>query len=59
MVGSTIRLNSHPFTVVGVAEQKFLGMGRGFVPEVWVPMRMADTIHAQSIMKFRLSDPGC
>ena len=41
-VGETIRLNGHPFTVVGVAEPSFTGVSLDFLPDLWVPIAMVD-----------------
>lgn len=38
VVGSTLRLNRHTFTVVGVAAPEFRGHMAGLVPDVWVPI---------------------
>ncbi len=44
VIGKTLDLNGHPFTVVGVAPERFTGTRKfGFWPDVWVPMQM----HAQ------------
>jgi predicted permease len=40
VVGKTIHLNGHPFTVVGLAPPGFFGVEVGASPEVWVPMMM-------------------
>jgi predicted permease len=40
VVGSTVRLNSQPVTVVGVAPAGFEGVERGFGMDVWVPIPM-------------------
>jgi predicted permease len=40
MVGKTITLNGHPFTVIGVAPSDFRGTITGFVPDLYVPMMM-------------------
>ena len=40
VVGSTVRLNGHPMTVIGVARQGFRGVEFGTVPEVWIPIAM-------------------
>ena len=39
VVGRTVQLNGHDYTVVGVAEEGFSGVKfLGFAPEVWVPV---------------------
>lgn len=40
IVGKTVILDGHSFTVTGVAEEKFMGTMAGVVPEVWVPIGM-------------------
>src|ERR1700730_7038 len=40
IIGSTITLNGHVFTVIGVAPQNFKGVDVGFAPDMWVPMAM-------------------
>jgi len=42
IVGSVVRINDHPFTVVGVASEDFTGLSVLITPEVWVPLMMAD-----------------
>ncbi len=42
VVGSTIRLNGAPFTVVGVAAPQFAGTNAGLVTQMWVPMTSQD-----------------
>lgn len=45
IVGKTIKINSHPFTIVGVAPHGFIGTTLfNFVPDVWVPAMMQQTI---------------
>jgi len=44
VVGKTVRINSRPYTVVGVAPDGFHGMMRGLVADFWVPMMMANVI---------------
>jgi len=41
-VGSVVRLNGKPFTVVGVAPRGFTGVNLDSLPDVWVPMSMAN-----------------
>jgi predicted permease len=40
VLGTTIRLNSQPVTVVGVAPAGFQGVERGFALDLWVPIPM-------------------
>ncbi len=40
LVGKTVLLNNHTFTLVGVTAEGFRGTNLRSVPEVWVPMSM-------------------
>ncbi len=40
VVGRTVPINGHPFTVVGVMSERFEGTERYFRPDLWVPMMM-------------------
>jgi len=44
IVGTTIRINRLPFTVLGVATRDFHGTELFYWPEVWVPMMMEPQI---------------
>jgi len=44
VVGRTIDLNSVPFTIVGVAEQRFTGITPGSDYDVWLPLSDAQRI---------------
>src|ERR1700737_4444001 len=44
VVGHTIELNSVPFTVIGVAEQRFTGITPGSDYDVWLPLSAAQRI---------------
>lgn len=44
MVGSTIRLNGSPFTVIGIAAPDFEGTDVGLPTHMWVPVMMKPTI---------------
>jgi predicted permease len=40
VVGRAIKLNGHPFTIVGVAPEKHSGLIRGIASDLWVPAMM-------------------
>lgn len=42
VVGSTVSINGHPFTIVGVAPRGFTGVDLDSLPDVWVPAAMVD-----------------
>ena len=44
IVGRTIILNGHPFTVMGIAPEGFTGTERLFTPEIWTPSMMQPSI---------------
>ena len=54
IVGRTITLNGHPFTVVGVADREFTGLlFRGLSADLWAPVMMMGQLR-----KDQLSDRG-
>jgi macrolide transport system ATP-binding/permease protein len=48
IIGQKILLNTHPFTVIGVAPKGFVGTEVAYAPEFWVPMMMAKQIEPGS-----------
>jgi len=48
VVGSEIRLNGLPYTVLGVAPRGFIGTEVFYRPEVWAPMTMQPQIEARA-----------
>jgi predicted permease len=40
IIGSTVTLNGHAFTIIGIAPASFTGIDVGIGPDVWVPMAM-------------------
>jgi len=50
VVGTTVELDKHPFTVVGVAPARFHGNERFVWPDYWMPMVMegADFLHSRT-----------
>jgi predicted permease len=48
IVGTTIRINGLPYTILGVAPRGFHGTEVAFYPELWVPMSMQPQIEGRS-----------
>jgi hypothetical protein len=44
IIGTTIRINRLPYTVLGVAPAEFHGTERWYWPDVWIPMMMEPQI---------------
>jgi putative ABC transport system permease protein len=44
IVGRTLSLNRHDFSVVGIAQKDYTGTDIGGGPDMWVPMMMHDTV---------------
>ncbi len=44
IIGRTLSLNRHPFTVIGVATRGFTGTVIFGAPDLWVPMSMHDVV---------------
>jgi putative ABC transport system permease protein len=40
IVGRTVRINTHPMTIIGVAAPEFHGIDWGQVPSLWIPTMM-------------------
>jgi predicted permease len=48
IVGKSIILNDHSFTVIGIAPQGFTGTEHAYTPELWIPMMMLKWIEPGS-----------
>jgi predicted permease len=53
VVGRTVRLNKHPFTIVGVAPPEFRGTLLFFGPDFFVPIVNAEQIDGRSFLNAR------
>jgi predicted permease len=53
IVGKTVLLNRHPYTILGVAAQSFSGTERFIWPEVWVPIQNQQEIEGYSSLEGR------
>ncbi|MBA3258102.1 MAG: ABC transporter permease [Gemmatimonadales bacterium] len=59
VVGRVVRLNGHPFTVVGVGPRGFTGMRKfGFWPDLWVPMMMHAQVNNLDVAAARRRGPA-
>ena len=56
IVGRTIELNNVPFTIIGVAEQRFTGVTPGSDYDVWLPLSDAQSITDPMRWENRQSD---
>ncbi|HEX4309229.1 MAG TPA: ABC transporter permease [Acidobacteriaceae bacterium] len=53
IVGRTVQINLHPYTVVGVAPQGFHGCKTGLRDDVWIPLGMARQVWGFNFMDDR------
>jgi hypothetical protein len=53
IVGKTIAVNKHPYTVLGVAPKNFNGTEHLMWPEVWVPIHNAPEIEGENWLEKR------
>ncbi len=53
IVGTTVDLNKHPFTIIGVAPKSFNGTEIFFWPEFWLPMVNEDQVEGYSYLAKR------
>ena len=44
LLGSTITIDSRPFTVIGILPQGFTGTTQIFAPEIWLPLGVYDQV---------------
>lgn len=55
IIGTTVRLNQHPFTVIGVAPAWFHGTERFFWPDLWVPIVNEQQIEGYNFLQSRFN----
>lgn len=55
VVGTTVDLNKHPFTVVGVAPAQFHGAERFVWPDYWIPMVNEEQVEGSDHLHSRTS----
>ncbi len=58
VAGRTVELNSVPFTIVGVTEQRFTGITPGSDYDVWMPLSVGQQISDKTFWGDRQSNAG-
>lgn len=53
VVGTTVELNKHPFTVVGVAPKQFHGTEQFAWPDYWIPIVNEEQVDGQDYLQSR------
>src|SRR5262245_16627434 len=57
VVGKTISLNGHPFTIIGVTPPEFFGAAVGQPPDLWAPMMMTAQLNPGSSVEKHFRNP--
>ena len=55
IVGTTVELDKHPFTVIGVAPARFHGAERFVWPDYWMPMVNEEQVEGSDYLHSRTS----
>ncbi len=55
VLGTTVELNKHPFTIIGVAPARFHGMERFVWPDYWMPMLNEEQVEGSDYLHRRRS----
>jgi predicted permease len=58
VLGEEIRINDHPFTIVGVAPRGFRGTTLGIGPGLWVPLSMHAQVSTGFAARMEMSNRG-
>ncbi len=53
IIGRTIQVSKHPYTVVAVAPRNFIGVERFFWPEIWIPFHNGPQIEGYNNLESR------
>jgi predicted permease len=53
IVGKTIQINLHPYTIVGVAPKGFHGCVSGLREQIWIPLGMDQLVWGSDRLKYR------
>src|SRR5262245_39538840 len=57
IIGKSISLNGHPFTIIGVMPPEFFGAVVGEAPDLWAPMMMSEQISPGFSFTKNLNNP--
>jgi predicted permease len=58
VVGQTVAINKHPFTIIGVAPSGFRGTELFFAPAMWIPLVEKPTITGYNGLQYRSNHSG-
>ncbi|MGA3032256.1 MAG: ABC transporter permease [Terracidiphilus sp.] len=53
VIGRTVDINKHPFTIIGVAPQAFRGTELFFAPQLWIPIVEEPTVQGSDNLQYR------
>jgi hypothetical protein len=53
VVGRTVQLNKHPFTILGVAPPEFRGTLLFYSPDFWAPMVNQEQVEGSTVLSAR------
>ena len=56
ILGRTITVNGHPYTVIGVSSPEFRGVSAPIVSDAWVPVMMLNQLRPE--LNWRITDAG-
>ncbi|WP_058189215.1 ABC transporter permease [Terracidiphilus gabretensis] len=53
IIGKTVEINLHPYTIVGVAPEGFQGCKSGLQSDLWIPLGMESQVWGSDRIKYR------
>jgi len=56
VIGQTLRINGHPFTIVGIAPENFHTAIGGYRPSIFVPVTMSEIAMPWSVSRHNLDN---
>jgi predicted permease len=58
IVGRTVEINKHQFTIIGVAQPEFRGTELFFAPAMWIPLIEQPTVEGHDSLQYRGNHNG-